>query len=99
MGEVSLEETKAPWSEVVKLKRDKQARDIEQGQAIVSGLQNHHVESITSIDNLQTLASKIAIGELKAQDVVTAYIRKYVCSQQREVSSLHASNHCSPTTE
>lgn len=86
MGEVSLEETKAPWSEVVKLKRDKQARDIEQGQAIVSGLQYHHVESITSIDNLQTLASKIAIGELKAQDVVTAYIRKYVYCPKRLLS-------------
>ena len=73
--------TKPSWSELVEQKREKRLLEIKEITPKINSMPKDKAERITSIDNVQTLASKIAAGEFTATDVTLAYIQKYVPSQ------------------
>lgn len=68
----------ARWEQVVKTKQDARTKLIAPYLAeIIDDSKKSSYDSITNIDDVDTLVSLMATGKLTAYTVVSAYIRRY----------------------
>lgn len=89
MTQITIHEPAQAWQDVVSKKRQLQAEAI---SASIGGSTGGPKElEITTIAEASQLVSKISRGEVTSEDIVKAYIRKYVDDQSLPAGNCRAS--------